>query len=99
MGETRLLTATEKEQIMGFPAGHTNLKQCIRNKTFVISESKRKKLIGNSFSVPAVVHLLTPLAKHLRKPEMIPLDLLEVDSKALVLQINRTVDFAQQVDD
>ena len=52
----RPLGASEVEQIMGFPKGHTRYFIHAKN-----SEPARRKMLGNSFQVDNIVYLLSPL--------------------------------------
>eukprot|EP00413_Alexandrium_margalefii_P025682 CAMPEP_0204554280 /NCGR_PEP_ID=MMETSP0661-20131031/27983_1 /ASSEMBLY_ACC=CAM_ASM_000606 /TAXON_ID=109239 /ORGANISM="Alexandrium margalefi, Strain AMGDE01CS-322" /LENGTH=194 /DNA_ID=CAMNT_0051561341 /DNA_START=15 /DNA_END=596 /DNA_ORIENTATION=- len=79
--------ADEREAILGFPRGHTRMRLDDGEE---LPEGARLKMLGNSFSVQVVAHLLAPLAAHAKEGR--PLELRPLREGALVLTMDRIVD-------
>lgn len=58
-GEERVPNADEREAILGFPRGHTRLHN--EHGEDLLPEALRLKMLGNSFSVQTIAHLLAPI--------------------------------------
>lgn len=52
-GSFRMMTPEEVERLFGFPQGHTS----------AVSDTQRYKMLGNSWSIPTVQHVLKGLAE------------------------------------
>eukprot|EP00928_Gymnodinium_smaydae_P000914 TRINITY_DN10334_c0_g2_i1.p1 TRINITY_DN10334_c0_g2~~TRINITY_DN10334_c0_g2_i1.p1 ORF type:complete len:425 (-),score=98.73 TRINITY_DN10334_c0_g2_i1:42-1316(-) len=87
-GTERPPNADEREAILGFPRGHTRLRHAPSGEE-IFSEGLRMKLLGNSFSVQVVSHLLSPIAAYVLHGA--PLMLQPLRDDALVLTMNRIV--------
>jgi len=83
--EERAPNAGEREAILGFPRGHTRLRGDDGEDLF--PEGLRLKLLGNSFSVQVVSHLLAPIAASARDGQRLELRPLRED--AMVVRMNR----------
>merc|ERR1712113_1324913 len=77
--------ANERELMLGFPRGHTRLLNDAGED--LIPESLRLRLLGNSFSVQVIAHLLTPFAEFAKGLQ--PLSLRPLRQDALLLSMNR----------
>ena len=65
-GSGRLLSATERERLMGFPAEYTyDCGNAALRRTSQLHQDARCSLIGNAFHVPVVAWLLGQLLKDL----------------------------------
>jgi len=84
-GAERVPNANEREAILGFPRGHTQLVD--ESGCDLFSEGLRMKLLGNSFSVQVVAHLLSPLAEFAKGNA--PLHLKAIREGARILTMNR----------
>lgn len=84
-GVERSPNADERERILGFPRGHTRLNGDVGEELF--EENLRLKLVGNSFSVQVVSHLLMAFAAWAKDGQ--PLTLLPLCCNARILTMNR----------
>lgn len=88
-GAERAPNADEREAILGFPRGHTRLLDDKGHEVF--AEGLRLKLLGNSFSVQVVAHLLRPLAAFAQDGSR-PLKLRALHANAWILCMDRVID-------
>eukprot|EP00927_Polykrikos_kofoidii_P087062 TRINITY_DN9945_c0_g1_i2.p1 TRINITY_DN9945_c0_g1~~TRINITY_DN9945_c0_g1_i2.p1 ORF type:complete len:515 (-),score=90.56 TRINITY_DN9945_c0_g1_i2:67-1611(-) len=83
----RAPNADEREAILGFPRGHTRMPMIGDEDSFC--ETHRLKLIGNSFSVQVVAHIISAFADYAKGDAPLVLQPLRKDAR--VFSMNRFI--------